>query len=183
MTAYEEIKIILNKLPRHLVVSFAIYCAEDCFELVQDKDKAIVRKCIDTTKAYMLGQVTLAELNTAASASYAAASASYAAVSDSYASYAAVFDSYTSYAANAASSASSAAYAAASYAAASYASAASYAAASYASSASASAAAASSASSFGSFYKAEEDKLNEYLTYLKTMLNNLSNLERLIYDL
>jgi len=141
MSAYEEIQIILSKLPKPLVVSFAIYCAEDCFHLVENRNKASVRKIIDTTKAYMLGQVTLAEL--AAASSYASAS---------------------SYAASAASSA------AASYASAVF----------YSDTRAASYAAYYAALSFD---KGMEYKLNEYLTYLKTMLNNLSNLERLIYDL
>ena len=104
MTALKEIESLCNKLPKDIYVYFAIYCAEDCFYLVKAEDKAVIRHCIDTTKAYMKGQAAKTELDNATSTSYASSAAN-AAANAAYASAAYASSASASSAAYAASSA------------------------------------------------------------------------------
>src|SRR6202453_5091409 len=152
MTALKEIESLCNKLPKDIYVYFAIYCAEDCFYLVKAEDKAVIRHCIDTTKAYMKGQAAKTELDNATSTSYASSAANAAAnaayASAAYASSASASSAaYAASAANAAIPAASAANAAVSAA--------------YASAYSASSAASAYASK-------KETKLKEYLEVLRS---------------
>lgn len=105
MKTRQDIEDLLLLLPRGTQVDFAIFCAEDCVDLIKDKShKEIAMKAITLTKRWRLGEnVTRDDLNAvyavyaycafnaASSACNAASSAAFfiVTVRASYASYAA----------------------------------------------------------------------------------------------
>ncbi len=166
MTIYDKILHLLNKLPHQIQVSFALYCCNDIKELIIDersiKALIIVEKWLNNPAS-----VSSQELQDAyaASASASAATAAATAAASAYAAYAA------------AATAASAAYAATAYASAATA---------YASAATATAYAAYAAAyaAYAAAYSAKKDKkLLQYYNHLITMIQNLTDLQKLIFNI
>jgi hypothetical protein len=162
----KKLKTILEKLTHKKQVSLALYFAEDVFYLVSDKNRPILRMCLDTTRLWLEGKASIAELYIAVRSAADANAAAYAA-------YAAA------YAANAAADAANAADAAASSAAARSAAAAADAANAAADAANAADAAARSAAAADAnaadIYKS---KMKKYLKYVE---DSLTNIERILW--
>ena len=137
----DNIKSLINSLPHSLKVSFALYCAEDSYQYLDDKTKPSSLICIELVKKHLNSPkaVSATELIDAARAASAASGAAYAAYAASAASGAASIAAYA---------ASNAAYAAS-----------------------------------AAYDKTHNEKLLQYENYLKEMIRNLSELERIIYKL
>jgi hypothetical protein len=117
MNYEKEIERLLYKLPHRLQVTYALDCAESVFHLVEDKDKEVVRKALDTTALWLIDKASSDEVYAAHSA-YSTASAADAAYYAVYAAsnadaayyaayYAAVYAYYAACSASAATAASS----------------------------------------------------------------------------
>ena len=73
MNYQEEIENLLPKLPHRLQVSFALYCAQDVYHLVRDKNKEMIKKTLDIAEAWLRGEASAEECRAAANAIYATA--------------------------------------------------------------------------------------------------------------
>jgi type IV secretory pathway VirB6-like protein len=165
MTIQQKIENLLKPLPHRMKIIFAVYCCNDVKKLIPEK----ALPALELTEKWLIdpNSVSSSQLQDAANAASAASAAYRAAY---YASSAADAAAYR--AANAASAASAA------YRAANAASAAADAAAYYAANA------ASAASTAANAYAAgRKKKLNEYKNYLISMINDLSELERVLWGL
>ena len=90
---YDEIKSLLPKLPHKMQVSFALYCAKDVFHLVRDKDRTVVKDCLDTVELWLKSKATAEECNATADATFALGD-TYAAVDAANAARAASYSAY-----------------------------------------------------------------------------------------
>ena len=88
---YDEIRSLLLKLPHKLQVSFALYCAKDVYPLVRDKDRTVVKDCLDTVELWLRGKATAEECKAAAEEYKAAVPAAYTAYAAAYTAYAAAY--------------------------------------------------------------------------------------------
>jgi hypothetical protein len=165
---YQEIEDLLQKSPKSICVAFAVYCAKDQLHNITDKSHySICSETLNITEKYMKKLASKAELENAINTAASATGLTTAAANAAYAAYAAYYAADAYNAANAANSASSAAYTAA-YAA------------SYAATATAYAAAANAAANAA---KDKGIKFKEYYEVLLSMLNKLSKLEQLVYEI
>ena len=155
MTTREEIETILKNLPHKLQVTFAVYCANDAKHLMPKEGIAALELTDKWLKTPHL--VSEKELVAAANAASAAAYAAHAAASA--AAHAANVP-YAAYAAHAAANAANAAYAA-----------------------HVAAHAAINAAYAAAYANKREEKLKEYKEHLVAMINGLTELEKVIWNL
>jgi hypothetical protein len=161
MTIQQKIENLLKPLPHRMKIIFAVYCCRDVKKLIPEK----ALPALELTEKWLIdpNSVSSSQLQDAANAAaYAAADAAYRFAND---------------AANAAYAAADAA--AAAYRAAYYASSAADAASYYA----ANAASAASTAYYAANTAGRKKKLNEYKNYLISMINDLSELERVLWGL
>ena len=156
----QELAQKLSKLPHKLQVRFALACARDIQHLVRTEDKEAIAKCLNTVELWLIDKASKQDvLNASSSASIASAyssaysSASASSSAASYVSYAAASSYATASASAAHATASSAYYAAA-----------------------ASSTAASSAN-------ASNKDLDYYHRILVDMINNFTEIERIMYGI
>jgi hypothetical protein len=88
-----DIKDLLNKLPQHIHVAFAVYCAENCIDNYTFKDKQLLQHCIDLCKKGLVNSnsVTKSELEAAAHSAVLHAHSAHSA----YSAYSAAHSAYS----------------------------------------------------------------------------------------
>ena len=157
-----EIEKLLQPLPRHFAVRYALVVAKDVYPLVREEDKEIVKFCLDTIELWLNGKATAKEVKAAgdnAYAAYAAFFASHAACVAFHAAYATFHAAYAAYAAYTVSHASHAAHAASR---------------------------AASRAAYATFHAASrpyEKRVKKYHSLLIEMMKDLSETEKLLWGI
>jgi hypothetical protein len=169
---YQEIEDLLQKSPNPICVAFAVNCAKDQLHNITNKSHySICSETLNITEKYMKKLASKAELENAINTANAANSAAYAASAAAYAAAAAACAAYNAANASAYASAYNAANASA-YAYAAY------------NAANASAYAATAYAAYAAAYNAAKNiKFKEYYEVLLSMLDKLSKLEKLVYEI